>query len=77
MKGKLLAFGGALIGIMAIIIAALKASLANEKRKAVEQELEDEKVAREHSNKATEALVRGVDNENKNPDNNRNYKFCD
>ena len=50
MKGKALAFGGALIGIMAIIIADLKASLANEKRKAVEQELEDEKVAREHSN---------------------------
>lgn len=77
MKGKALAFGAGLLGIMAIIIAGLRASLAVEKQKAVEQELEDEKVAREQSNRATEALIRGVNDESKKPDDSRSYKFGD
>lgn len=73
-KSKLAAFGLALMGIMAIAIAVLKAQVSNEKRKSAEQELEDEKAARELSNAATEALVKGVTDENTTTDR-RSYKF--
>ena len=73
-KGKAVAIGGAIIGIMAIVISVLRASLSNEKRERAEQELEDEKVAREHSNKATEALIKGVEHESDDTDSSK-HKF--
>lgn len=60
--------------IMAIALGFLKARNSDLKREAVEQELEDEKNAREQANKATEALIKGTIDE-QNTSNPRNYKF--
>ena len=63
-----------LTGILAIAVSFLKARNSDLKREAVEQELEDEKAARELSNNATEALVKGVSDEQNNSSP-RAYKF--
>ena len=75
-KAKLLPVMAAIIGILAVAASFLLALLQGEKKKAVEQELEDEKNAREQANKATEALVRGVTNEQDNTSP-RSYDFHD
>ncbi len=74
-KEKALAISFVLVGILAVAASFLLALLQGEKKKAVEQELEDEKNAREQANKGTEALIRGVTDENKPVDNPRDYKF--
>ena len=70
-----------LIGIGATIITALfyrqKAITEAVKRESIEQELEDEKAATEQANLATEAMVRGIEDENTEEHDNRSYKFGD
>ncbi len=63
----------AALGILAAVLLGL---LQREKRKAVEEELEDEKAATDMANNATEALLRGMKNENTDKDS-RKRKFID
>ncbi len=75
-KAKLISISMAVIGILAVLLSVSKARNERLKREAKEQELEDEKAAREQSNRATEALIRGVENEQTNT-NPRAYDFHD
>jgi len=61
-KSKLLAI---LAFISAFISALFYGLLQRKKKERVEDELADEKAATELSNNATEALIRGLNDENK------------
>lgn len=63
------------MGLMALTIAILRGNLATEKKERAEEDLEAEKKARKVETKATEALVRGVQNENTKSSDRRSYKF--
>lgn len=76
-KSKLTAIGAGLIGILAVAASFLYALLQREKRERADQELEDEKVATKYANNATEALIRGMEDESTKESNNRKYKFGD
>jgi hypothetical protein len=75
-KSKTLPILLGLVGIMAVVIQSLRGDKERLKREAVEQDLEDEKAAREQANRATEALIRGVEDEQTNT-NPRSYDFHD
>jgi len=60
-------------GLLLIMVGFLKVRNSSLKQDIAEQELEDEKAARELSNNATEALVRGLKDESTNSG--RSYKF--
>lgn len=63
------------MGVMALTIAILRGNLATEKKERAEEDLEVEKKARDVTNKATEALVKGMQDENTKSSDRRSYKF--
>ena len=69
--GKIWGYLSAGLGFLVTVMYAL---LQREKKKSAEQALEDEKLAREVANNATEALVKGLENEQDEADP-RKYKF--
>jgi len=72
---KLVAVLGSLVGILAVVAMYFKGRLSDEKLERAEEMVLDEKAARELSNLATEALIKGVTDENTKERDNRKYDF--
>jgi len=64
-KSKLASFGLAVTGILAIAVTFLYALLQKEKKERVQEKVRRVKVAQKASTKTTEAMVKGVQDENK------------
>ena len=62
MLTKILAWGAGILGFMVLL---LRGQLKDEKIKELHRDVSEEKMAKEASDKATEALVRGLNNEAK------------
>ena len=73
MVTKILAGISAVLGF---VVLFLRGSLANEKKERVQEDLKREKASSETSQRATEAMMRGLENEHKERDS-RSYRFDD
>ena len=74
-KGKLMTFGGVVIGLLLLAVTLLSRSIEKLRREKVEQELEDTEASQKVSRRANEAMIKGVANEGDTEDNPRKYKF--
>jgi len=74
-KSKITTVLLSLVGILAVAVSFLSARNNQLKQKAAEQELEDNKAASAQTKKATEALIKGMTDENNVNNNPRDYKF--
>ena len=62
MLTKILAWGAGILGFMVLL---LRGQLKDERIKHLRRDVSEEKMAKEASDKATEALVRGLNEESK------------
>ena len=75
-KAKLLPVMAAIIGILAVAASFLLALLQGEKKKAAQQEKSDLEAAKKQQDRATEAYIKGITNEQDNTSP-RSYDFHD